>query len=52
VEKFYSRLYLDYELYESDDEYFEKLLQKPHPTPLLLGEGNDEVVGEVKTEVI
>ena len=52
VEKFYSRLYGDYELYESEDEYFLSMSQKPHPTPLLIGEGNHEVVGEVKTQII
>jgi hypothetical protein len=39
-------------LYENEDEYFEKMSQKPHPTPLLLGEGNHEVVGEVKVGII
>ena len=52
VEKFYSRLYWDYELYENEDDYFEKMSQKPHPTPLLLGEGSHEVVGEVKVGII
>ena len=52
VEKFYLRLYWDYELYENEDKYFEKMSQKPHPTHLLLGEGNHEVVGEVKVGII
>jgi hypothetical protein len=39
-------------LYESEEEYFEKISQKPHPTHLLLGEGKHEVLGEVKIEII
>jgi len=38
VEKFYSRLYWDYQLYEGEDEYFWK---KIPPTPLIKG-GNPE----------
>ena len=52
VEKFYKRLYWDYKSYNSEEEYFEKLSYKPHPTPLLIGEGNHEVVGDVETQII
>ena len=55
VERFYSRLYWDYELYENEDEYFSHLaswMWKPHSTPLLIEEGKHAVLGEVKTQII
>ena len=55
VERFYSRLYGDYELYGNENEYFSHLASwtwKPHPIPLLIGEGKHAVLGEVKTEII
>ena len=53
VERFYARLYWEYELFESEGEYFEKFSHKPHPAPLLLGEGiPTSREGEVKTQII
>ena len=55
VERFYSRLYGGYELYGNENEYFSHLASwtwKPHPIPLLIGEGKHAVLGEVKIEII
>ena len=52
VEKFYSRLYWDYELYESEDEYFCKKLHKSHHNSLLLEGETHEVERVVKTQII